>query len=219
MDDVVVGIWYGRGGATLRRFAAETVKEPLVPLPLVVPVLVCDGRCHGLRLCCYIAMASSKEGSLMSDDQLARVRHLCAALPETTERLSHGEPTFFVGKRVFVMFAANHHNDGRSAVWLPVPPGFQDGLIDTAPQIFFKPPYVGHRGWVGIQLDHVSDAELQRYIHLAWELTAPAFDSRLRPVSRHARNGVGFRSSSARATAPPTRPALPRSLPDWSAHR
>jgi len=109
----------------------------------------------------------------MSEDQLARVRRLCAALPEATERLSHGEPTFFVGKKVFVMFANNHHNDGHIAVWLPVPPGFQAGLIETSPDVFFKPPYVGVRGWVGIELNRMNDADLEMYINMAWELIAP----------------------------------------------
>ncbi len=119
----------------------------------------------------------------MNEKQLARVRQLCLALPEATERLSHGEPTFFVRNKVFVMFANNHHNDGRIAVWLPVPPGFQEGLLETAPEIFFKPPYVGTRGWVGINLDRVSDADLEEYIHMAWELIAP---KRLRVQSKHA---------------------------------
>ena len=109
----------------------------------------------------------------MSDAQLERVRQICAALPETTERLSHGEPTFFVGKKVYVMFANNHHHDGRIAVWLPAPPGFQEGLVDTVPAVFFKPPYVGPRGWLGIVLDRISDGDLAMYIHIAWELVAP----------------------------------------------
>ena len=109
----------------------------------------------------------------MSEDQIVRVRRLCAALPETTERLSHGEPTFFVRNKVFVMFANNHHNDGHIAVWLPVPPSFQEGLIETSPQVFFKPPYVGTRGWIGIELDRVGDADLEMYIQIAWELIAP----------------------------------------------
>ncbi len=109
----------------------------------------------------------------MTEDHLARVRRLCAALPETTERLSHGEPTFFVRNKVFVMFANNHHNDGHIAVWLPVPPGFQEGLLETSPKVFFKPPYVGTRGWIGIELDRMSDADLQMYINIAWELIAP----------------------------------------------
>ena len=109
----------------------------------------------------------------MSDDQIVRVRRLCATLPETTERPSHGEPTFFVHKKVFVMFANNHHNDGRIAVWLPLPPGFQEGLLETSPEVFFKPPYVGTRGWIGIELNRMSDADLKMYITIAWELIAP----------------------------------------------
>ena len=112
----------------------------------------------------------------MSKDQLdplERVRRICSRLPETTEKLSHGEPTFFVKDKVFVMFADNHHNDGHIAVWLPVPSGFQNTLIESAPEIFFKPPYVGVRGWVGIELDRINDQDLTYHIEVAWELIAP----------------------------------------------
>ena len=109
----------------------------------------------------------------MNNQQLGRVRRICFSLPETTERLSHGEPTFFVKNKVFVMFANNHHNDGHIAVWLPVPSGFQSTLMESAPQTYFKPPYVGTRGWVGIELDQVNDQDLTYHIQVAWELTAP----------------------------------------------
>jgi hypothetical protein len=109
----------------------------------------------------------------MSKKQLERVRRICSTLPETTERLSHGEPTFFVHNKVFVMFADNHHDDGYIAVWLPVPSGFQVALIETAPEIYFKPPYVGARGWVGIELDRISDKDLTYHIQVARELIAP----------------------------------------------
>jgi hypothetical protein len=109
----------------------------------------------------------------MSVGQLERVRQICAALPETSEKLSHGEPTFFVGKKVFVMFANNHHNDGRIAVWLPAPPGFQESMIESAPATFFRPPYVGGRGWVGVELGQIDDEDLRLYIRTAWELIAP----------------------------------------------
>ena len=109
----------------------------------------------------------------VSNDQLERVRHVCLALPETSERLSHGEPTFFVHKKVFVMFADNHHDDGRVAVWLPVPAGLQTELIASEPQTYFRPPYVGVRGWVGIELAHISDEDLRFHIEVAWELIAP----------------------------------------------
>jgi len=109
----------------------------------------------------------------MRNDQLERVRRICSTLPETTEKLSHGEPTFFVKNKVFVMFAENHHNDGHIAVWLPVPSGFQTTLIESAPETFFKPPYVGVRGWVGIELDRIMDKDLTYHIEVAWELIAP----------------------------------------------
>jgi hypothetical protein len=108
-----------------------------------------------------------------SATHLARVRRLCLALPETSERLSHGEPTFFVHNKVFVMFANNHHHDGRVAVWLPAPPGAQEELLAAAPDCFFRPPYVGVRGWIGIELDHIEDAALAAHIDLAWALIAP----------------------------------------------
>jgi hypothetical protein len=118
-------------------------------------------------------MPAQQEGTTMQLDPLERVRRICLALPEVEEKLSHGEPTFFVGKRVFVMFAENHHGDGRTAVWLPAPAGLQEMLVETAPQTFFKPPYVGVRGWIGIDLAQVDDADLAFHIHDGWRLTAP----------------------------------------------
>lgn len=110
----------------------------------------------------------------MSEKQLKRVRRICGKLPETTERLSHGEPTFFVRKKVFAMFSNNHHNDGHIAVLIPAPPGVQEMLIDADPAKFYRPPYVGVRGWVGIDLDRVDDGELESHIRQAWKLIAPA---------------------------------------------
>jgi len=109
----------------------------------------------------------------MSHKQLERVRRICLTLPETTERLSHGEPTFFVRGKVFVMFADNHHNDGHIAIWIPVPSGFQSAFIEADPETYFKPPYVGVRGWVGIELARISDTDLTFQIQTAWELLAP----------------------------------------------
>jgi hypothetical protein len=109
----------------------------------------------------------------MSKKHLQRVRRLCAALPESTEKLSHGEPTFFVRKKVFAMFANNHHNDGHIAVWLPAPFGIQEMLIAASPEKYFKPPYVGVRGWVGVELARVSDEELDFHLRQAWRQIAP----------------------------------------------
>ncbi len=106
-------------------------------------------------------------------EHLARVRRICLALPASEEKLSHGEPTFFVRKRVFVMFANNHHNDGHIAIWIPAEAGAQAALIRSAPATYFKPPYVGVKGWVGVELDRVDDAELAALILEAWRLIAP----------------------------------------------
>lgn len=106
-------------------------------------------------------------------EHLRRVRRICAAMPETTEKLSHGEPTFFVRKKVFAMFANNHHNDGHIAVWMPAPPGEQAMLIQNSPETYFRPPYVGVRGWVGIELDAIADEELAQHVRNAWRLVAP----------------------------------------------
>jgi hypothetical protein len=108
------------------------------------------------------------------EKHLRRVRRICNALPETVEKLSHGEPTFFVGKKVFAICSNNHHNDGHIAVVLPAAIGIQAMLIEASPEKFYKPPYVGVRGWVGIELDCVSDEELAFHVHEAWRLIAPA---------------------------------------------
>ena len=109
----------------------------------------------------------------MSRKNIDRVRRICLAFPETSERLSHGEPTFFVRKKVFAMFSNNHHNDGHVAVLLPAPPGVQKALIDASPEKFYRPAYVGVRGWVGIELDRISDEELTSHVREAWRLIAP----------------------------------------------
>jgi hypothetical protein len=79
------------------------------------------------------------------------------ALPEVQERLSHGEPTWFVqGKKTFVMFSDQHH-DARVACWCAALPGDQEALVGQDPTRFFRPPYVGGRGWLGIYLDVAQD--------------------------------------------------------------
>jgi hypothetical protein len=86
-------------------------------------------------------------------DPLETLRRLCLALPEVTERLSHGEPTWFIrGKKTFVMYA-DHHHDDRLAFWCAAPDGAQEMLVSTDPGRFFVPPYVGTRGWLGVRLD------------------------------------------------------------------
>ena len=118
--------------------------------------------------------------------QLKRLRRFCLSIPGTMEKLSHGEPTFFTPKRVFAMFANNHHGDGHIAVWLPMGPGVQESLIEEAPQIYFRPPYVGPAGWIGVELSKVDDDQLGSLIREAFQLIA-AKD-----------RGVGRRKRSAR---------------------
>jgi uncharacterized protein YdhG (YjbR/CyaY superfamily) len=108
------------------------------------------------------------------ETQLERVRRICGGMPRVWEKLSHGMPSFFVEKYkgVFTMFADNHHRDGHLAVWIPAPPDMQSVLIDEAPSTYFKPPYVGAAGWIGIELDQIDDEALAVHIREAWELTA-----------------------------------------------
>jgi predicted DNA-binding protein (MmcQ/YjbR family) len=86
---------------------------------------------------------------------LHKLRKLCLALPDTWEKISHGEPTFFVKKRAFAMFASadNHHGAGRYAVWCKATHTTQDLLVARSPERYFVPPYAGPAGWVGIYLD------------------------------------------------------------------
>jgi len=82
-----------------------------------------------------------------------RLREICLALPNVTERQSHGEPSWFIAdKRQFVTFA-NHHHDDRVALWCAAPAGVQESLVEEDPSRFFRPPYVGPRGWIGVYLD------------------------------------------------------------------
>jgi hypothetical protein len=115
---------------------------------------------------------TSKPREDNGEAQIERVRRICLALPETWEKISHGEPTWFVGKKVFAMFSNNHHNDGHVAVTVPAAIGIQEMLIKKSPRKFYRPPYVGPSGWIGIELDRVSDKELTLHIHEAWRLIA-----------------------------------------------
>jgi hypothetical protein len=111
----------------------------------------------------------------VSDAILARLREVCLALPEVTERLSHGSPTWFVrGKKTVATYVNNHHGDGRLAIWCPAPPGVQNALVIEEPDRFFVPAYVGHRGWLGVRLDRDLDwDEVAGIIEDAYRQVAP----------------------------------------------
>ncbi|HEU4758459.1 MAG TPA: MmcQ/YjbR family DNA-binding protein [Dehalococcoidia bacterium] len=110
----------------------------------------------------------------MVNDPLKTLRRLCLALPEATERISHGEPTWFIqGKKTFVIYA-DHHHDDRLAFWCAAPPGAQDVLVTSDPDRFFVPPYVGHRGWLGVRLDVPVDWDLiASLVADAYRMVAP----------------------------------------------
>jgi hypothetical protein len=109
------------------------------------------------------------------EQTLDRIRELCGGLPETSERLSHGAPTFFIrGKRAFLMVLTNFHGDGRFAIWCAAAPGMQEMLVEADPERFFRPPYVGHRGWLGVRLDRGLDwDELTGIVEDAFAEVAP----------------------------------------------
>jgi hypothetical protein len=88
--------------------------------------------------------------------ELQRVREICMALPGVTERLSHGSPTWFIQKTL-TMYLDDQHGDGRVAIWCPAPPGVQEAMVAEEPERFFKPPYVGPSGWLGVRLDRDPD--------------------------------------------------------------
>ena len=118
---------------------------------------------------------------------LALVRASCLALPETSERESHGAPTFFVrGKRSFATVMSDHHGDGRFAVWCAAPAGMHAMLVEADPERFFVPPYVGHRGWLGFRLDRgFQPDELAGILEDAYAEVAPA------SLVEQARRGAG----------------------------
>jgi hypothetical protein len=108
------------------------------------------------------------------ETQLERLRAACLKLPQASERPSHGGPAFFIrDKKCFVMFLDDHHDDGRLAIWCAAPDGVQVEMVETEPDRFFRPPYVGHRGWLGVQLRSVDDDELAAIVTEAFRTVAP----------------------------------------------
>jgi hypothetical protein len=113
----------------------------------------------------------------MGDDLAERLRAICLALPEVTERPSHGAPAFFVrDKKSFLqLWASGHHDDDFPHLWCAAPSGAQAELVAGAPGKFFRPPYVGHRGWIGVRLDGDIDwAEIAELCEDAYRTVAPA---------------------------------------------
>lgn len=106
----------------------------------------------------------------MPETPLDRLRRLCAELPEATEKIAWGAPTFRAGAKgkLFAMFADHHHGDAHFAVWCHAPKGKQEVLVAAEPERFFKPPYVGPSGWFGVVLERIGDDELRLHLREAY---------------------------------------------------
>jgi hypothetical protein len=103
-----------------------------------------------------------------------RIREICTALPGATERVSHGAPAFFAGKQFLMLWPDGHHDHGFAHLWCAAPPGAQDELVRSEPDRFFRPPYVGGRGWLGVRLDGNNDwDELTAICEEAFRTVAP----------------------------------------------
>ncbi|MCK9486862.1 MAG: MmcQ/YjbR family DNA-binding protein [Dehalococcoidia bacterium] len=123
--------------------------------------------------------------STSADSNLEHMRAICLALPEVTERLSHGAPTWFVrDKKTFAnLWQDGHHQQDFPHLWLASIPEAQEELIAADPSLFFRPPYVGHRGWIGVRLDGPVDwGEIETLCRDAYRLVAPKRLAALVPV-------------------------------------
>ncbi len=125
-----------------------------------------------------------RERTAADEKLLERLRAICMALPEANERLSHGEPTWFAGKgKVFAMFDNHHHGAEHVAAWLPMPRGAQEMLVESDGARYFRPPYVGVSGWVGVVLDRKPDWKaIERlvrdaYLHIATKKLAALLEA------------------------------------------
>ena len=121
-------------------------------------------------------------GGPASEPALKLVRAACLSLPDSTEKIAWGTPTFRVRERLFVMFADNHHGDGRLAIWINAAPGAQDAFVAGDPDNYFVPPYVGPSGWLGVRLDRsLSASEVAARIRAAHAAALEALALRRRP--------------------------------------
>jgi hypothetical protein len=111
---------------------------------------------------------------MAGSDIEARVRGICLALPGVSERLSHGSPAFYAGKQFVMLWPEGHHDHHFPHLWCAAPPGAQEALVAAAPDRFFRPPYVGSRGWLGVRLDAgVDEDELEVICEDAFRTVAP----------------------------------------------
>lgn len=136
------------------------------------------------------ATSGPKQPKEPNEAAFDRIRAICLALPDTAETTNHSRPSFTVRGKTFVMFMDNHHGDGRLAIWCKATPDAQRMIVDSDPERFFVPPYVGPRGWVGARLDRRPEwGAVAAIIEEAYALAAP---------KRAARKGAGAPAESPR---------------------
>lgn len=125
--------------------------------------------------------AGKAAGATVAADPIGRLRAICLALPDTSEKVAWGEPTWRVGGRLFAQLDNHHHGADHLAVWLPAPLGEQEALVKADPARFFRPPYVGIRGWVGVRIDgRPSWTQVAALVEQAYRHVAPATKRRRR---------------------------------------
>lgn len=112
--------------------------------------------------------------STVEPERLERLRRICLALPEATEKEAWGDPTWRVRDRIFAMQKGNVEGH-RPSVWVKAPEGDQAALVASDPERFFVPPYVGGKGWVGVYLDRddLDWDELAELVEESYRLIAP----------------------------------------------
>ena len=119
-------------------------------------------------------MSLTRQRTAASRRIIERLRRICLALPETAEKDAWSEPTWRVKGKMFAQLDDHHHGAPHCSVWLPMPMGVQETLIEADPERFFRPAYVGHKGWVGVVLDGKPDWEMvAELVREAYRLIAP----------------------------------------------
>ena len=110
----------------------------------------------------------------MAEPVAEAVRRLCLALPGATEKVTHGSPGFFAGRQFVMLWPDGHHDHTFPHLWCAADAGVQEAMVSMRPERFFRPPYVGGRGWLGVRLDRrVSRVELATLVEDAYRCVAP----------------------------------------------
>lgn len=180
---------------------------------------------------------SVAKGKKQARDLHAVVRDLCTWMPETEELISHGSPSYKAAGRQFASFTINHHGDGRVALWLVAPPGAQELYVQAEPEHYFVPPYVGPKGWLGVNLNtgltwqrvaehareaycHVTPQRLHSALGKTPEIKPPEQDLdpyEIDPLARPDRAEVLSRLSDLCLALPETSTAQQFGNPAWKA--